>query len=36
MELRGRPPVLLVHGEQDDIVEVQMSRDTERLLFPED
>ena len=32
MELHGRPPVLLVHGEQDDIVEVQMSRDSERLL----
>lgn len=31
-ELRARPPVLLVHGEQDEIVPVQMSRDAERLL----
>ncbi|WP_439579018.1 alpha/beta hydrolase [Elioraea sp.] len=31
-ELRGRPAVLIAHGEQDDIVPVQMSRDMERLL----
>lgn len=31
-DLRARPPVLLVHGERDEIVPVQMSRDAERLL----
>lgn len=31
-ELGARPPVLLVHGEQDEIVPAQMSRDAERLL----
>jgi phospholipase/carboxylesterase len=30
--LRGRPPVLLVHGEDDDVVPVQGSQDAERVL----
>ncbi len=29
-ELRCRPPVLLVHGEADDVVPVQRSRDAEQ------
>jgi phospholipase/carboxylesterase len=31
-ELRGRPPVLLVHGEADDVVPVEGSRAAERAL----
>ncbi|WP_270938496.1 alpha/beta hydrolase [Falsiroseomonas oryzae] len=31
-ELRGRPPVLLVHGEADDVVPVDGSREAERVL----
>jgi phospholipase/carboxylesterase len=31
-ELRGRPPVLLVHGEADDVVPVQGSQDAARVL----
>lgn len=31
-ELRARPPVLLVHGERDEVVAPAMTRDTERAL----
>jgi phospholipase/carboxylesterase len=31
-EMRSRPPVLLVHGEADDVVPVEGSREAERLL----
>lgn len=31
-ELRGHPPVLLVHGEADDVVPVEGSREAERVL----
>jgi len=31
-EIRGRPPVLLVHGEADEVVPAQSSRDAEQAL----
>jgi phospholipase/carboxylesterase len=31
-EIRGRPPVLLVHGEEDEVVPAAASRDAESVL----